>query len=83
MRDLAFPHRSAFRFVIDPDYFSIPEEEIPNIRVVVTVVGGKTLHLTPDFAKEIGMQAVGRATWPARSLDSCFARPEFTTTREK
>ena len=45
--------------VLDRDYLTIPEEDIANIRVLLTVVGGKIIHLVPSVAREIGMQPTG------------------------
>ena len=45
--------------VLDRDYFTIPETEIENLRVLMTVVGGKPGHLVPSVARENGMQPVG------------------------
>ncbi|MBI4456061.1 MAG: amidohydrolase family protein [Acidobacteria bacterium] len=35
--------------VIDRDYFTVPEKEIKNIKVMMTVLGGKVVYATPDF----------------------------------
>jgi predicted amidohydrolase YtcJ len=45
--------------VLDRDYLTIPEEDIANIRVLMTVVGGKVIHLVPSLAREIGMNPAG------------------------
>jgi hypothetical protein len=45
--------------VIDRDYLTIPEDDIGNVRVLMTVVGGKTIHLVPSLAKEFEMEATG------------------------
>ncbi len=45
--------------VLDRDYLTIPAEDIANIRVLMTVVGGKVIHLAPSLAREIGMQPAG------------------------
>ena len=45
--------------VLDRDYLTIPVDDILNIRVLMTMVGGKTVHLTPSLARELGMQPVG------------------------
>jgi len=50
--------------VLDRDYLTIPEADIPKIQVLMTVVGGKPVHLVADLAREIGMQPVGPSTWP-------------------
>ncbi len=53
------PAKFADFIALDRDYMTIPEDDIPNIRVLMTVMGGKVTHLFPDMAKEIGMQPVG------------------------
>ncbi len=45
--------------VLDRDYLTVPEEDIENIRVLMTVLGGKTIHLAPSLAREIGMPPAG------------------------
>jgi len=45
--------------VLDRDYLTIPVDDIPKIRVLMTVLGGKVVHLVPSLAKEIGMQPTG------------------------
>ena len=57
------PGKWADYIILDRDYFTIPEDQIPQIKVLMTGVGGKVLHLTPEFGKEIGMDAVGPTTW--------------------
>ncbi len=47
--------------VLDKDYLAIPEEEIPRIRILMTLVGGKVAHLVPSLARELGMQPAGAA----------------------
>jgi predicted amidohydrolase YtcJ len=49
--------------VLDRDFLTIPEADIPNVHVLMTVVGGKPRHLTSDLGREIGMQPVGPTTW--------------------
>ena len=50
------PDKYADFIVLDRDYLSVPEDDIPNIRVLMTVVGGKTMHLLPSLARESGME---------------------------
>jgi hypothetical protein len=57
------PGKFADFIVLDRDYFTIPEAEIPRIQVLMTSLGGKTIHLNASFAREIGMQPVGASTW--------------------
>ncbi|MBI4456674.1 MAG: amidohydrolase family protein [Acidobacteria bacterium] len=35
--------------VIDRDYMTIPEKDIANIKVLMTVIGGKVVYASPDF----------------------------------
>lgn len=57
------PGKLADFIVLDRDFLTIPEADIPKIDVLMTVVGGKPVHLGADLAKEIGMQPVGLTTW--------------------
>ncbi len=52
--------------VLSKDYFQIPEDKISTIRPLMTVVGGKTVYLDKDFARELGMQPFG--THPERLI---------------
>ena len=45
--------------VLSADYFAVPLEEVGKIYPVMTVVGGKTLVLREEFAKELGRNAIG------------------------
>ncbi len=45
--------------VLDRDYLTVPEEQIEDIRVLMTVVAGKVVHVVPSVAREIGMQPKG------------------------
>ncbi|OFV93168.1 MAG: hypothetical protein A3F68_05440 [Acidobacteria bacterium RIFCSPLOWO2_12_FULL_54_10] len=45
--------------VLDRDYLTIPESDIENLRVLMTMAGGKVVHLVPSMAREIGMQPAG------------------------
>lgn len=58
--------------VLDQDLLTIPEKDIPRVKVLMTVLGGKTLHLLQDLGTEIGMEPVGPATWPSRPLETRF-----------
>ncbi|MBI3894583.1 MAG: amidohydrolase family protein [Acidobacteria bacterium] len=49
--------------VLDRDFLTIPEADIPKIQVLMTVVGGRPIHLGATLAREIGMQPVGPSTW--------------------
>ncbi len=45
--------------VLDKDYLTAPVDEVRNIRILMTVVGGKIVHLVPSLARELGMQPAG------------------------
>ncbi|OFV99799.1 MAG: hypothetical protein A3F68_10850 [Acidobacteria bacterium RIFCSPLOWO2_12_FULL_54_10] len=45
--------------VLDRDYLTIPVDDIPNIRVLMTMVGGKMIHLTPSLARDWGIPPAG------------------------
>jgi hypothetical protein len=45
--------------VLDKDYFTIPVEEISQIKPQLTVVGGKIAYLGADYAGKLGMESVG------------------------
>ena len=45
--------------VLDRDYLTVPENDIEKIRVLMTVVGGRVIHLVPSMAREVGMQPAG------------------------
>jgi len=36
--------------VLSADYFTVPEQEIRNIEAVLTIMGGKIVHASGDFA---------------------------------
>ena len=56
--------------VLDRDYLTISEDDIPNVKVLMTVVGGKTIHLMPSLAAENGMQPAGPVTWSTKPLEN-------------
>ncbi|NIN34279.1 MAG: amidohydrolase family protein, partial [Gammaproteobacteria bacterium] len=41
--------------VLDRDVMTIPVDEIPQVKVLMTVLGGKVLHLLPALGDEIDM----------------------------
>jgi len=45
--------------VLNKDYFTVPEEEIPNVYPLMTVVGGRIEVLREEYAKELGRQPIG------------------------
>jgi predicted amidohydrolase YtcJ len=66
------PGKLADFVVLDRDILTIPQDDIPQVKVLMTVLGGKTLHLLPRLASEINMSPVGPATWPSRPLETRF-----------
>ena len=53
------PGKLADFLVLNKDYFTIPEDEIPGIFPLMTVVGGKIQVLRSEFAQELGRDPVG------------------------
>jgi len=53
------PGKFADYIVYNKDYFTVPENEIPTVFPLMVVVGGKTIVLRDEYAKEIGLPAVG------------------------
>ena len=53
------PGKWADFLVLDRDYTAVPVEEIKNLRVLMTVLGGRVIHLTPSLAREVGLQPAG------------------------
>ncbi len=45
--------------VLDRDYLTVPEGDIGKLRVLMTVVGGRAVHITPSLAKETGLKPAG------------------------
>ena len=66
------PGKYADFIVLDRDYLTIAEDDIPNIRVLMTVVGGKAVHLVPSLANEIKAEPVGPITWKRKPLAKFF-----------
>lgn len=64
------PGKLADFMVLDRDYLKIPDDDIPNIRVLMTVTGGRVVHLMPSLAQELDMPAVGPATWSTKPLEN-------------
>lgn len=58
--------------VLDRDLLNIPTDDIPNTKVLMTVVGGKTVSLLNSLADELNEDAVGPATWPGNPLETRF-----------
>jgi len=66
------PGKLADLVVLDRDILSVPVDDIPDIKVLMTILGGKTVHLTGALADEIGTQPTGATTWPSRPLETRF-----------
>jgi len=45
--------------ILDKDYLTVPISDIPNIKPLMTVVGGKPVYLNDGYAKTIGKEPVG------------------------
>ena len=58
--------------VLDRDILTIPQDDIPQVKVLMTVLGGKTLHLLPRLASEINMSPVGPTTWPSKPFETRY-----------
>ena len=43
------PGKLADLAVLDRDYFTVPDAQIKNIRSVLTIVGGKTVHQSANL----------------------------------
>jgi predicted amidohydrolase YtcJ len=66
------PGKLADFVVLDRDILTIPEDDIPQTKVLMTVLGGKTLHLLPGLANELDMAPAGPTTWPSKPLETRF-----------
>ncbi|MSO20227.1 MAG: hypothetical protein EXQ56_07125 [Acidobacteria bacterium] len=53
------PGKFADFVVFNKDYMTIPEAEIPTAYALMTVLGGKTVSLREEYAKELGTPAIG------------------------
>ncbi|MDX1499268.1 MAG: amidohydrolase family protein [Woeseiaceae bacterium] len=58
--------------VLDQDMLNVARDDIPQVKVLMTVIGGETVHLLPELASEIGGAVVGPATWPGRPLETRY-----------
>lgn len=66
------PGKLADFVVLDRDFVTIPQDDIPNIKVLMTVVGGETVHLLPALGEAIGQPPVGPVTWATRPLQTRY-----------
>jgi len=64
--------------VLDRDFLTIPDDDIPNTKVLMTVVGGDIVHLMPDMARENGLSPAGPVTWPSKPLEKYYAHKIYT-----
>jgi len=53
------PGKWADFVVIDRDYLTVPDDELSEIGVLLTAVGGRPVYTDPSFARETGLPAVG------------------------
>ncbi len=53
------PRKWADYIVLNRDFFTVPENDISEVRPVMTVVGGKVSYMEAGFAREIGKEPVG------------------------
>jgi len=53
------PGKLADFVVFNKDYFTIPQDQIGSVFPLMTVLGGKTVVLREELAKELGTAAVG------------------------
>ncbi len=53
------PGKLADFVVLNKDYFTIPEGEIGSVYPLMTVLGGKTIVLRDEWAKDLGVSAIG------------------------
>ena len=53
------PGKLADLIIIDRDYMTVPEEQISEIRSLMTMLGGKLIFLNTDFANEYNLKPAG------------------------
>ena len=53
------PGKLADYLVLNKDYLSVPDNMIRTVRPLMTVVGGRTVFLDPQYAMELGKDPVG------------------------
>ncbi len=56
--------------VLDRDLLNIPTDDIPNIKTLMTVIGGKTVFISNGLADELNTDPVGLSTWPSQPLEN-------------
>ena len=58
--------------VLDKDVLTIPTDDIPSVKVLMTVIGGNTVSLLPSMADELNTSPIGATTWPTKPLENRF-----------
>jgi predicted amidohydrolase YtcJ len=53
------PRKWADFLVLNQDYFAVPEDQISEVRPLLTVVGGKIAYLDAGYARELSREPVG------------------------
>jgi dihydroorotase-like cyclic amidohydrolase len=53
------PGKFADIVVLNKDYFTVPQDQLPNTYPVMTIVGGKIEVIRAEFAKELGRPPLG------------------------
>lgn len=53
--------------MLDQDFLTIPEEEISELKVLMTMLGGKPTFTEENFAKAAGLPVVGYHGTPDQS----------------
>ena len=64
------PGKFADLVVIDRDYMSVPEDDISEIRSLLTLLGGKFIFLHTDFAAEYNLRPAGAVISTLEELES-------------
>jgi predicted amidohydrolase YtcJ len=72
------PGKFADFVVLNKDYFTVPQEDIPTVIPLMTVVGGKTMLLRTELATELGASPVGlQKEWRFRPTVDPNAEPRL------
>lgn len=65
--------------VLDRDYLTVPDDDIPKVTVLMTVVGGRVAHLLPKLATEIGLPPAGPITWSTKPFENYYSHANTVT----
>jgi predicted amidohydrolase YtcJ len=77
------PGKFADFVVLSKDYFTVPQDEIPTVIPIMTVVGGKTMMVRTEFAQELGVPPMGlQKKWIYKPVVDPNAEPKLPRTRE-